>query len=97
MDIETHWNLVRVLFRASDHRASDHLSDAQDKPEKQDSGEDEKPIHQPVMAHPPASQGELDADQNMDQEEEDQIKVKPGMHMFGLIHGDQYFFVPCVS
>jgi hypothetical protein len=39
------------------------------------------------MANPPPGQGELGADQHMDQEEEDQIKVELGVQVLGLAKG----------
>ena len=66
-------------------RISYPLIDAENKPEGENSDGDEEQIHQPFMPHPPASQGEFGADQNMHQEEEDQKQVQIGVHAFGLI------------
>ena len=49
------------------------------------------------MAHPPTRQSEFDADQYMDQEEENQIQVKLGVHISGLLQGQQCPVPPGIS
>lgn len=73
------------------------LSDAQDEPEEQDSGQDKKCIHQSIVAYSPACQGEPDADQSVHEEKDQQVEVQLGVHMYGLLQGQECSVVPGIA